>query len=132
MLKLNGLSDLIFFQKNVDIEAVACVHNLQYRFSTGSSFRMRGPQVESLVSLGWCIRRGTWEEGDGDADYLPAISLCAETIPLSPKFGLRTNISQKVKSEKLISRQNSSDIEKHLPVSIGSSRIFAVLGLLEV
>ena len=29
LLKLNGLSDL----KDVDIEAVACVHNLQ--FSTG-------------------------------------------------------------------------------------------------
>jgi len=27
--------------------------------------------VESLVSLGWCIRRGTRGEGDGDADYLP-------------------------------------------------------------
>jgi len=26
-----------------------------------------GPQVESLVSLGWCIRR----EGNEDADYLP-------------------------------------------------------------
>ena len=23
------------------------------------------------VSLGWCIRRGTRGEGDGDADYLP-------------------------------------------------------------
>jgi len=31
LLKLNGLSDL---KKYVDIEAVACVHNLQYRFST--------------------------------------------------------------------------------------------------
>jgi len=30
-----------------------------------------GLQVESLVSLGWCIRRGTRGEGDGDTDYLP-------------------------------------------------------------
>ena len=30
-----------------------------------------GPQVESLVSLIWCIRQGTRGEGDGDADYLP-------------------------------------------------------------
>jgi len=27
--------------------------------------------VESLVSLGWCIRQGTRGEGDGDTDYLP-------------------------------------------------------------
>jgi len=31
---------------------------------------MRSPQVESLVFLGWCIRRGTRGEGDGDAEYL--------------------------------------------------------------
>jgi len=30
-----------------------------------------GPQLESLVSLSWCIRQGTHGEGDGDADYLP-------------------------------------------------------------
>ena len=33
--------------------------------------RIRGPQVESLVSFGRCIRRGTRREGDGGADYLP-------------------------------------------------------------
>ena len=27
--------------------------------------------MESLVSLGWCIRRGTRRKSDGDADYLP-------------------------------------------------------------
>jgi len=31
LLKLNGLSDFKIFHKDVDIEAVACVHNLQYR-----------------------------------------------------------------------------------------------------
>jgi len=34
---------------------------------------MRGPQVESLVSLSWCIRQGTCGEGDGDADYPPLV-----------------------------------------------------------
>ena len=29
--------------------------------------------MESLVSLGWCIRRGSHGEGDGDADYLPPL-----------------------------------------------------------
>jgi len=28
-------------------------------------------EVESLVSLSWCIRQGTRREGDGDTDYLP-------------------------------------------------------------
>jgi len=31
--------------------------------------------VESLVSLGWCICRGTRGEGDGDADYLPPLGI---------------------------------------------------------
>ena len=76
IVKIKWFKRLNFFSEKCGHRGV---HNLQYRFSTGSSFRMRGPQVESLVSLGWCIRRGTWEEGDGDADYLPVISFCAET-----------------------------------------------------
>jgi len=40
-------------------------------FPEFTSSHIRGPQVESLVSLSWCIRRGTRGEGDGDADYLP-------------------------------------------------------------
>jgi len=35
MLKLNGLSDLMFFIKKLCCRRVACVHNLQYRFITG-------------------------------------------------------------------------------------------------
>jgi len=34
-----------------------------------------GLLVESLVFLGWCMRRGTRWEGDGDADYLPLLLL---------------------------------------------------------
>ena len=33
----------------------------------------------SLVSLGWCIRRGTRGEGDGDADYLPTVPQSSAT-----------------------------------------------------
>ena len=50
--------------------------------SSLSSSRMRGPQMESLVSLGWCIRRGTCGEGDGDVDYFPPIKLPSKTATL--------------------------------------------------
>ena len=47
-----------------------------------------GPQVESLVSLGWCIRRGTRGQGDGDADYLPPQILEGGRSALSEGFFL--------------------------------------------
>jgi len=44
---------------------------------------MRGPQVESLVSLSWCTRQGTRGEGDGDADYLPPVSRARHYLALN-------------------------------------------------
>ena len=35
IVKIKWFKWLNVFHKDVDIEAVACVHNLQYRFSTG-------------------------------------------------------------------------------------------------
>ena len=37
-----------------------------------------GLQVESLVSLGWCIRWGTRREGDEETDYLPPQTVTQE------------------------------------------------------
>ena len=49
------------------------VNDVQTLMDLESSSRMRGPQVESLVYLSWCIRQGTRGEGDWDADYLPPL-----------------------------------------------------------
>jgi len=59
---------------------------------------MRGPQVESLVSLSWCIRQGTRGEGDGDADYLPPRRL--------PYCEDETRVHALIDSQLLEARQN--------------------------
>ena len=50
--------------------------------------------MESLVSLGWCIRRGTRGEGDGDADYLPPTGSLISSYKVDLCHLLKTLVNQ--------------------------------------
>jgi len=122
LLKLNVLSDLNVFHKDVDIEAVACVRNLQYRMMLppGLQVYLR-PRVILIFDL---LNPHNWS-----LLFLPMDHLCqfaSKSVNSFSKYRVQNVITDEQTDEQTdgrTDRRTDGQVEKIMPPPGGDIKV---------